>query len=257
MASRYPQPASITTLAWRAEQAALALVLALALSTTPSPAAFAGPTLQPYSAQYKTTARGIGMTITRKLEVTNDDSFVLTNGGRILVVGFHEISVFHLQDAQIKPESYIYQGTGLVNRRLELHFRPESGLIDSLYKDKWYQLPYGDTTVDRMSQLEQLRLTLLAGENSREQIVMQVADGKRVKTSRLELVGEETLETPLGTVDTLHYKRLHKADDRTSDIWVAPDWDYLMVRTLHIEDGDPVELMINSATIGGRAIVAR
>lgn len=257
MASRYPQPASITAPARRAERAGLALVLVLALSASVIPAAVAAPTLQPYSAQYKTTARGIGMTVTRKLEVSNDDSFVLTNGGKILVVGFHEVSVFHLQDAQIKPESYIYQGTGLVNRRRELHFRPESGLIDSLYKDRWYQLPYSETTVDRMSQLEQLRLTLMAGAGQREQIVMQVADGKRVKTSHLELVGEEILETPLGKVDTLHYRRLHRADDRSSDIWVAPDWDYLMVRTLHVEDGDPVELMIDSATIGGRAIVAR
>jgi hypothetical protein len=62
-------------------------------------------------------------------------------------------------------------------------------------------------------------------------------------------VGEETLQTGLGPVQTLHYQRLHDAEERKSDLWFAPQWDYLMVRTVHIEDGDPVELLLTSATL--------
>ena len=102
-----------------------------------------------------------------------------------------------------------------------------------------------------MTQLEQLRLTLLAGEAEPDNIVMRVADGKRIKDSRLRLVGEEMVETPLGSVATLHFTRLHDSAERSSDIWVAPQWDYLMVKTVHVEDDKPVEMVLTSAAIGG------
>ena len=239
------------------ERISLSVIVALCFSGSLPLFATAAPTeLQPYTAQYKTTARGIGMAITRTLELGEDDSYVLTNGGKILVMGFHEVGVFHVVEEQIQPESYVYQGSGLVNRRRELRFDREAGRIDSLYKDNWYQLPYSDTTLDRMTQLEQLRLTLLAGDKDPEHIVMRVADGKRVKDSRLELVGKETLETPLGNVETLHFTRLHNSAERSSDIWVAPHWDYLMVKTIHIEDDKPVEMVLTSASIAGVPVTA-
>jgi hypothetical protein len=265
MASRYLQPAWITRHppAERTRWLLAAVLAAISWCAIPVHAASAvqaqsdsatdAPLLVPYTAQYKTTARGIGMTVTRELQQTGDE-FVLTNGGKIMVVGFHEVSVFSVEDARIVPESYFYRGTGMVKRRRELHFSPGAGKIDSLYKDEWYDLPYTETTLDRMNQLEQLRLILLDQDGDSRDISLRVADGKRVKESRLVLVAEETLETPMGPVDTLHYSRLHEAADRKSDIWVAPEWDYLMVRTLHVEDGDPVEMILTNATLDGVAL---
>ena len=250
MAKQYPQPASIAR-RWIARRLGIWALLALYGAAALPSFATAAAELRPYTAQYKTTARGIDMAITRTLEQGENDSYVLTNGGKILVVGFHEVGVFHVEGEQIRPESYVYQGSGLVNRRRELHFDPAAGQIKSLYKDNWYQLPYSDATLDRMTQLEQLRLTLLAGETEPDNIVMRVADGKRIKDSRLQLVGEEIVETPLGNVATLHFTRLHDSAERSSDIWVAPQWDYLMVKTVHVEDDKPVEMVLTSAAIAG------
>jgi hypothetical protein len=236
----------------------LALLLWLAACTT-SAAALAGEpvaTLQPYHAKYKTKARGFNLSITRKLETSENNGYVLTSGGKILVGGFHEVSVFSVRDQQVLPRSYIYQGTGLVNRRREVHFSTDPGAINSLYKDKWYDLPYTPETLDRMSQLEQLRLSLLSEPEPVNSLTMRVADGKRVKDSELVLIAEEVLETPLGSIDTLHFERLHDDNERKSDIWLAPQWDYLMVKTVHIEDGDPVEMVLVSATLGGQPVTA-
>ncbi|MCB1848729.1 MAG: DUF3108 domain-containing protein, partial [Halieaceae bacterium] len=63
--------------------------------------------------------------------------------------------------------------------------------------------------------------------------------------------GEEIVETPLGNVATLHFTRLHDSAERSSDIWVAPQWDYLMVKTVHVEDDKPVEMVLTSAAIAG------
>jgi hypothetical protein len=58
-------------------------------------------------------------------------------------------------------------------------------------------------------------------------------------------------------VTTLHYERLHDDAGRKSDIWLAPQWDYLMVRMVHIEDGDPVEMVLTGATLDGEVVGIR
>jgi hypothetical protein len=132
-----------------------------------------------------------------------------------------------------------------------VHFTPGSDTIRSLYKGDWYDLPYKDETLDRMSQLEQLRLTLLNDPTPKEDISVRIADGRKIKDYKLLFRGEETVQTAMGPVETLHFERIHDDPERKSNTWVAPSLDYLMVKTVHVEDGQPVEVILTSATIEG------
>lgn len=212
--------------------------------------------LTPYSAQYTTKTRGMSLTLNRQLKQDEEGNYTLTNGGKIIVFGFHEVSVFGVAGDRIIPRSYVYQGTGLVNRRREVHFTPGSETIRSLYKKEWYELPYSPGTLDRMSQQEQLRLMLINDSTPKEDVVLRIADGKRIKDYQLVYRGEETLQTPMGPVETLHFERLHDDADRKSDTWIAPGWDYLMVRTVHVEDGRPVEVNLVAADINGQTLTS-
>ena len=87
-----------------------------------------------------------------------------------------------------------------------------------------------------MSQQEQLRLLLLNDATPRDDIRLRVADGRKVKDYALRYNGEAILDTPMGPVVTLHFEREHDDPERRSAIWVAPEWDYLMVRTVHVVD---------------------
>ena len=113
MVSRYRQQALI----FRRRHAERLVALFIALLASLASAAQSPPVLRPYIAEYRTTARGFDLNITRKLEADSNGHYVLTNGGKILVVGFHEISVFRVEDDRVLSISYIYQGTGLVSRR--------------------------------------------------------------------------------------------------------------------------------------------
>ncbi|MBT4521277.1 MAG: DUF3108 domain-containing protein [Halieaceae bacterium] len=210
--------------------------------------------LRPYNAEYRTTARGLRLTLQRELKINADGIHTLTNGGKLLVAGFLEKSVFEVAGTQIIPGSYVYQGSGLLNRRREVHFTPGTDTLRSLYKDVWYDLPYTEGTLDRMSQQEQLRLLLLNDPTPKDDIVITVADGKRVKSYQLVFIGEELLDTPLGPVQTLHFERVHKDSERSSNTWLAPAWDYMMVKTVHVEDGKPVEATLTKANIDGIAL---
>ncbi len=206
--------------------------------------------LKPYIAKYRTTARGIALTLNRQLERNADGSYTLTNGGKIMVVGFHEMSVFSTEGTAVIPKSYVYQGTGLINRRREVHFTPGASTIRSLYKDQWYDLPYSEGTLDRFSQQEQLRLLLLNATDPKKDISIRVADGKRVKDYQLRFSGEERLDTALGEMHALRFERVHDDPDRKSVTWIAPELDYLMVKTVHVEDGTKTQVDVTSVKLG-------
>ncbi len=261
MTSQFLPRALRTHRTWANWLLLLAVTALAGLALPGNPATAATPhkviELRPYTAQYKTTTRGMELDLTRKLKTGADGSYILTNGGKIMVVGFHEVSVFKVEGTRIMPKSYVYQGSGLINRRREVHFTPGTDTIRSLYKDQWYDLPKTDKTLDRMSQHEQLRLLLLNDPTPGKNISIQVADGKRVKDYLVVFVAEETMETPLGPVQTLHFKRLHDDPDRKTDMWLAPAWDYLMVKSIHNEGDNPVEIMLISASIDGVPVQAK
>jgi hypothetical protein len=211
-------------------------------------------TLTPYDAVYKTSTSGLSIKLRRSLTLDGAGECRLTSEGKLLVAGINEVSIFTQEGDRIRPKSYVYQLSGPISRRREVHFESESSVIRSLYKKEWYELPKTEDTLDRMSQQEQLRLSLLNDPTPREDILFRVADGRRVKEYRLVYQGEDRLETPMGWVTTLHFERVHDDPERQSGIWIAPAWDYLMVKTVHTDDGKTTEANLISANIAGTAV---
>lgn len=210
--------------------------------------------LTPYEAVYKTSTSGLSIKLQRSLSMDENGDCRLTSEGKLLVAGISEVSVFGLDGDRVQPKSYIYQLSGPVSRRREVHFENDADVIRSLYKKSWYELPKTEDTLDRMSQQEQLRLSLLNDPTPREDMRFRVADGRKVKEYRLIYQGEERLETPMGWVDALHFERDHDDPERRSAVWIAPDWDYLMVRTVHVDDGKTTQADLISASIDGSAV---
>ncbi len=232
----------------------LALVAAITLALTATSATArqdaSGETeLSTYKAQYRLSRGSLTLNVTRELKESGDGGFTLSQGGKNLVASIHEMSAFRVEGSRIVPKSFIYQlSAPFVKRRREIHFTPGASTIRSLYKDTWYDLPYTEGTLDRMSQQEQLRLFLLNDPTPKEDFTVPVADGKRIKEYEFAFVAEEMLQTALGELRTLHFRRVHDDPDRQSDTWIAPELGYLIVKATHIEDDSPTELLITSAS---------
>ncbi|MEM8492056.1 MAG: DUF3108 domain-containing protein [Pseudomonadota bacterium] len=216
--------------------------------------AIASARLSPYDATYKTSTSGLSIKLHRSLSIDAQGSCRLTSEGKLLVAGISEVSVFSVEGQRVRPKSYVYQLRGPVNRRREVHFDAGDLVIRSLYKKNWYELPRRDDTLDRMSQQEQLRLTLMNMEDPRQDLSFSVADGRKVKDYVLRYAGDERLETPMGWIETLHFEREHRDPERRSGIWIAPAWDFLMVRTVHVDDGKTTEADLISAKIASAAV---
>ena len=214
---------------------------------------FAGE-LKPYEVHYKTKAKGLSMTLVRSLSETSQGDYLLSNSGRILLAGFIETSVFAANEGTLAPKHYVYKGTGLINQRRELIFESADQVIKSLDDKEWKELPYPPSTYDRVSQLEQLRMHLMSGADPNLGFQVQLADRGKLKQYQLDFIGTEPLETPLGIIETVHFRRSGDDPDRQSDIWLARDWDYLLVKTTHMEDGTLIEALVDFASLDGQPL---
>jgi len=78
---------------------------------------------------------------------------------------------------------------------------------------------------------------------------------KKLKQYRFEVVGEETLDTPLGKVTTIKVRRKeNNNEEREIYAWFAKDFQYLLVRLQQEENGSAYTIYLSKASLNGKAI---
>lgn len=102
---------------------------------------------------------------------------------------------------------------------------------------------YQGDVQDALSLVFQLALTAPPPDRL---MAYTVFNGKKLRDYAYEVRGEETLETALGALRTLHLARVTDADGRF-DVWLALDRYYLPVRIIKSDDkGNEIELRVQS-----------
>jgi len=112
--------------------------------------------------------------------------------------------------------------------------------------------PGGQDAASQFVQLTWLFLTgrapLRAGQVVRFPLVLP----RRQYLWQYEVLGEETLDTPMGPVASWHLKPAHTASggDLVAEVWLAPALQYLPVRLLIRQDADTyIDLMLKRAPL--------
>ena len=208
-----------------------------------------------YEATYTTKLMGIKVTLNCRL-TREGDRYHLRQSAKVpLLLKLNEDSHFSLNGNQIVGEKFVHQREGVSNRRREVLFDQQNGNIRSLKKEEWTEHPWSPDVLDRLSQQEQMRLKLLGSETPPERISLSIIDGPRIKLKHFDLVETGTLDTSVGSLNTVHYTLRHEdPSERSSDAWLAMDHDFLMVRTEHVEDGSKTVIEIQSATVEGSPV---
>ena len=220
--------------------------------------ALADNALSLYTAEYKTTVAGLSVTLTRTLSKENGRYHLTQGGKKGFMFKLSEESRFSVEGDQIVGERFVYQLSGVSNRRREVLFDEEAGTIRSLRKKVWTEHPWSPDVLDRLSQQEQMRLKLLLTETPPERISLSIVDGPKIKLKHFDLIETSVLDTPVGALETLHYRLIHdEPDERSSDAWLSVDHDFLMVRTQHVEKGSETVIQLESAAVGGQAVIGQ
>ena len=95
------------------------------------------------------------------------------------------------------------------------------------------EIPTG--TIDKLA--SQLGV-MLALRQDKVDVTFKVADGGRLKEYRFKVIGEETVEVPAGTFETVKITKLRDNKDRVTYVWCAPALNYLPVRIWQQEPDD-------------------
>lgn len=84
--------------------------------------------------------------------------------------------------------------------------------------------------------------------NQRVEIVtIHIATGKQFDEYRFEVAFEEQIETPMGNLQTVHFRKLHGAHEEGLEIWFAQEYRFLPVKVRHLD---------RDGKITGEAVIA-
>jgi hypothetical protein len=76
-------------------------------------------------------------------------------------------------------------------------------------------------------------------------LAFHMTNGKKVEAYRYQLAGQETLNTALGKLATVHLIKQREAGDNAVEVWLAPEYHHLPVKVLIVEnDGSKYEQTI-------------
>ena len=227
----------ISGVAWAAESK---------LSETPPGKTPAATSLRTFEALYTTSALGMTLDLKRSL-IQGGDTYTVSSHGKNMLISMNESADFRIVDGRIEGIRFDSRVKSLKTNERAVRFDQSGGVIDSMKRGDWTQHPWEPGVLDRFSQQQQLRLTLIGENEPPETLEFRVVDGPKVSDKRWKRLPDEVIETPLGQISTIKYRAVHtNPDKRASEIWLAPELDYLMVKTIHVERSSTVKVTIKS-----------
>lgn len=209
--------------------------------------------LQPYQAQYRITQNGLSAEASRSLTKVGPHWRLRQTASKWFIT-ISEESLLEVKDQQLRPLQYQYRNSLSSKRDQQIVFDWKAGKAADKDYRKPYSLPLKADYSDQLSAQLQLRQQLLnsAGEVSNWQ--QTIVKGGKLKTYNIEKLGEETIATAMGKVDTIKLRRKRPGSSAETHIWLAKDWNYMIVRLVQEEDDDSLTLELISATIDGKPL---
>lgn len=207
--------------------------------------------LTPYTATYVSSFRGIAMQGERNLERTDTGVFLLSHKAEAFGSYATETSRFSVAKGEMLVEQYDYLQS-LLGFKKEDHarFDRKSGLIKTRYKSE-KDLPLAPGILDNLSQQLAIRCDTALGNTTMEYPVVKRSG---MKTYTYKRVGTETIQTDFGELETIVLKRIQDNGKRTTQIWLAPDLNYLLVRLHQTERKDSLDVTLELSNVNFRAI---
>lgn len=210
------------------------LLLALAL-TAPARAG----ELLPFEIQYRLYISRIPTPIKADLtlrRMDEPDHYEMELEVRSLLMHNREYSRFEWNECEPRTETYTHTFKGFGKRR-DHHMTFDWSVPEVVSRSggkKEATLAIVGNTLDELTMLLKARCVL--GSGDREYHVTSVYGG-RFREHWFQVVDTEVLDTPLGEVETLVVvKKRDRDSERHTVFWVAPAWDYLLVKARHVEN---------------------
>ena len=209
--------------------------------------------LQTFRAEYSLYAKNTkAAQVVRSLARLDDGSYEYRSETKTvgLISLFRKLHIVEssrliLEERMLKPVHYSYGRTGYRKKRdVSIEFNSETNKIKNTINGDFWHLPMEPAVMDKL--LYQLAI-MYDLQNGRTPASYRIADGGKIKTYDFEKLGEEVVETPLGSFNTIKMLRHKPGSSRKSVFWCAPDLEFLQVKVEHTEkDGSTTVAVLKS-----------
>ncbi|CAM3566703.1 DUF3108 domain-containing protein [Parendozoicomonas haliclonae] len=257
--TRYLSPFYTSRFSKAAITIAALLVMQSPISLAKETAATAQPVaeLKPYSASYSATMSGIPVNgnAERTLSQNPDGSWTLSFDAEMLLYSLTEKSRFRFANGQIQPEAYRLQ-KGALGRKdtATVEFDWGKKIANSREnKDSW-QVNLSPADLDRISYQQQLQLDVAKGL---KEFSYQVIDEDEKDNYRFRIDGEELLETPAGPLKTVRLVMVRDNNKRQTTLWLARDWNDLLVQLKQTEKGKDYIVTLKKAVVDNKTVTGQ
>ncbi len=217
--------------------------------TTQAPAIFK---LKPYTATYQVFRNGSALgNATVKLSAAGNSRWELSSDtigtGIAAIAGVEIFERSVLRWNAGRPETIDYsfnQKAGFKNKQRSIRVNPQSKSIDSRDRDKSYTLKYQAGVLDRHAVTVAVMQDLAQGKNG--DLLYPVADRDELQTHLYRVVGNEKMQTSMGTLNSVKVQRIREsANGKTTTLWLGSDKQFVPLRIEQREaDGDVIEMRI-------------
>lgn len=235
------------------------LLLSLGLSAVPNISA-ALPPLKPYQATYHTTydlGFSIEVEAKRTLSQKADGQWVLDFQAKNWFARIQQTSSFFLENnTTLKPLLYRrYQKVFGKAEEQKVIFHWDQQQVTNNIDNKPWKMKIPQNAQDLLSYQLKLRYDLME-HPEKKQFQYPVADGGKIKYFTFRVIGEELLTTPMGKMKTIKLESLrHSKRDVEHHVWLAKDWDNLLVRVEPVRRKDKEKpVVMVKATLAGQRV---
>ncbi len=217
--------------------------------------------LSEYVVYYEASTNGIGGEGERRLERQQDGRYLLRNNMTAEVLGqaianLQQSVYFELDGTHVRPLNYSYDLSGVSSELQTVAYDWETGLAQSREDDSQWQIELVPNTLDQLSHQLAMRLQLGSSDGYRDEYSFTLIDGGELEEHRYRFLGEEVLQTAMGRLNSVKLERIRENSDRTTVVWFATDWEYLLARIEQRNGRMRIDLDIRAAEMNGRIINA-
>tara|TARA_R110000772_G_scaffold114441_8_gene218966 strand:+ start:38652 stop:39515 length:864 start_codon:yes stop_codon:yes gene_type:complete len=206
----------------------------------------------PYEAEYKISSNSLTTTATRSLS-KQGNNWQLSQHAKLMFIKVSEESIIEDGAMGLRPLRYEYNNSFSSKQDQKINFDwPRALATDKKYRKPW-SAPLTAGTFDQLSAQLQMRQALISGRFDTAMVQTVVNRGKH-KTYQVEKIGEEIIDSPVGKLNTVKLRRSREGSDSETIVWLAKDWNFLIVRLEQTDEDDTYSLELLSATLNGKKV---
>ena len=213
--------------------------------------------LQPFSASYTADWKQLPMSGTAERSLTKEANGVwkLSFKASMMIASLTEESTLTLDKDTLLPQSYHFERGGLGKaKKADLDFDWTNKMVTGTDRGDAVKIPLNRGMVDKSTYQLALQHDVASGKKT---MSYQVVDDGEVDTYDFRVLGAEKVDTKAGKIDAIKVERVRDPTQskRTTVLWFAKDWDYLLVRLQQVEtDGKEYNIMLLDGTVNGKAV---